>query len=88
MSQELVQEIEKIHERNARVATDKAWEGSKLRRGMIAATTYVVVAAVLFVSGSEHPFIGAIVPPIGYVLSTLTLPVVKNIWIENIYGKK
>lgn len=88
MSQEITQEIEKIHERNARVAADKAWEGSFLRRGSIAALTYVIVVIVLFVSKVPHPFLSAIVPPIGYILSTLTLPFVKSFWLKKFYGNK
>jgi len=88
MSQEIAQEIQRIQERNARVAADKAWEGSFVRRGAIRALTYVVVVVVLSLSRVPHPFLSAIVPPIGYILSTLTLPFVKSFWTKNMYDKR
>ncbi len=88
MSQEIAQEIQRIQERNARVAADKAWEGSFVRRGLIAVLTYVVVVIVLFISQVPNPFLGAIIPPIGYLLSTLTLPFIKSFWIKNMYDER
>ena len=81
------EEIQKIHDRNARVAADKAWEMSFFRRGSIAVITYVTVVIVLTISGAQHPFVGAIVPPIGYLLSTLSLPFVKTYWLKVFYRK-
>lgn len=78
-------DLQSIQERNKRVELDKAWEGSKTRRGIIALFTYVVVVIFLTIIGNGAPFVNALVPVCGYILSTLSLPVIKQWWIKT-YG--
>ena len=80
-------EIESIKERNKRVETDKAWETSKTKRAIIALVTYFIIVIFLYVIGVPEPWFVALVPTIGYVLSTLTLPFFKRFWLKNIYKK-
>ncbi|MCB1556435.1 MAG: hypothetical protein KDJ15_03885 [Alphaproteobacteria bacterium] len=75
-------EIESLKTRNARVEADKAWETSLTRRAAIAGGTYVVVWAYLSVLGVDHAYFHALVPAGAFVISTLTLPIVKRIWLE------
>jgi hypothetical protein len=75
-------ELEKINERNKRVELDKAWETSKTRRGIIAIFTYIVACFFLSAIGNEIPHINALVPVGGYLLSTLSLPLLKQWWIK------
>lgn len=75
-------EIEKINERNKRVELDKAWETSATRRGLIAGTTYLVAVLFMYRIGVSEPLINALVPTGGYVLSTLSLPILKRWWIS------
>lgn len=75
-------ELEQIQERNKRVELDKAWETSKTRRGFVAAITYVIAAAFMARIGVSDPLINALVPTGGYLLSTLSLPVIKKWWIK------
>ena len=82
-----MKEIESIKERNKRVETDKAWETSKTRRAIIALMTYFVIVIFLYAIGVPEPWLVALVPTIGYVLSTLTLPFFKKFWIKTIYKK-
>jgi hypothetical protein len=79
-------ELQKIQERNKRVELDKMWETSKTRRGFIAAITYVIAAAFMHRIGISEPFINALVPAGGYLLSTLSLPIIKRWWTSK-YGK-
>lgn len=72
--------IEAIETRNAKVSIDKKWETSWTRRLSIAALTYIVILVYLFVIGNDNPWINAIVPPVGFLLSTLALGWVRNIW--------
>ncbi len=76
-------ELEEIRKRNARVELDKAWETSWTRRGLIGVCTYAVIVAFLHVANTSSPFVAALVPAIGYLLSTLSLPFVKKWWIQN-----
>lgn len=79
---ELETRIQKIEERNTRVENDKAWEGSWTRKILIVLFTYATIGLYLrFIVGVD-PWINAIVPTIGFLLSTLTLPYFKKIWIS------
>jgi xanthosine utilization system XapX-like protein len=75
------QEIKEIRDRNRRVELDKEWETSWARRLLIGVVTYVVVVIWLIVIQSPRPWATALIPALGYVLSTLTIPVVKRWWM-------
>ena len=74
-----------IKQRNARVEADKAWETSLFRRAFIAGVTYCVAAFYMNYAGLGNAFLGALVPTGGYLLSTISIPYLKNIWIKNFY---
>ena len=74
------QEIQKIHERNKKVELDKAWETSKTRKISIAVLTYLVVVMVMHSLELEKPFINAIIPTLGFMLSTFSLGFIKKFW--------
>ena len=76
-------EIESIKERNKRVELDKAWETSIFRRTTIAIMTYLLVVLFLWNINVENYWLDAVVPTLGFVLSTLSLPFLKNWWIKN-----
>ncbi len=75
-------ELAAIKARNARVERDKAWETSWIRRGFIMIVTYLIAALYMEVAGLGNALLGAFVPVGGYLLSTLSLPVVKRAWVE------
>ena len=81
-------DLEAIKKRNARVEADKAWETSWARRLFIAMVTYVIAASYMHYAGLGNPVLGAFVPTGGYLLSTLSLPVIKSFWLNNIYKKQ
>ncbi len=78
---EIQKEIEQIKYRNLRVESDKAWEGSWVRIAFIMLLTYVAVVIFLFLTGSQNIWLSALVPPVGFFLSTLSLPFVKKRWL-------
>ncbi len=78
-------EIEEIKKRNRKVETDKAWETSLTRKIVIAVITYATVVSFFIVAGLPNAFVNAIVPTIGFLLSTLGLGIFKKIWLEKIY---
>ena len=83
----LKREVASIKERNARVERDKAWETSLFRKVLVALLTYIVIV-IFFVSADlERPFASAIVPTLGFLLSTLSIPVFKKLWDKNFYSK-
>ena len=71
-----------IEERNARVEGDKAWEVSFLRRAVVAGITYIVAFAALRSVGSTDAATAACIPLAGYIVSTLSLPMLKDWWIR------
>ena len=78
----LHEEINKVKERNKRVELEKAWETSKTRAFSIIILTYFVMCCVLYIIKHEDFYIHAIVPTIGYFLSTISLPYIKRWWIK------
>ncbi len=83
----LEEEIEKIQERNKRVEIDKAWEISFFRKGIIAVLTYFVIVLFFVFARLPNPFVNAIVPTLGFILSTLSLSFFKQIWLKYIHKK-
>lgn len=77
-------EIIAIKERNKRVEIDKVWETSKTRRAIITIMTYFIVAIFLLIIKVPYPFLSALVPALGFILSTLTLPYFKSLWVESL----
>ncbi|MBS3066911.1 hypothetical protein J4205_03720 [Candidatus Pacearchaeota archaeon] len=80
-------EIHSILERNKRVEFDKAWEISFTRKIIIAVFTYIVIVLFFLVANLPRPFINPIIPTVGFLLSTLTLPLFKDIWLRYVYKK-
>ena len=72
--------LEIIEARNRRVESDKAWETSWTRRISVMIATYLVVVAYLHFVVHISPWVNALVPVIGFTLSTLTISVLKDIW--------
>jgi hypothetical protein len=81
-----MESISDILKRNSRVENEKAWETSKIRRGIIAFLTYLTASVFLKLIGNDAPLVNALVPTGGYIFSTLSLPFVKRWWIDT-YGK-
>lgn len=81
--EQIKSDIKDIKERNRRVETDKAWETSLARKILVAILTYIVVVLFFYFADLSKPFVNAIVPTIGFVLSTFSIPWFKNIWIKH-----
>ena len=84
---QLETEVEKIKQRNQRVELDKKWETSAERKILISILTYLVILIFMLVSKIPDPFTNAVVPTAGFVLSTLSLPFFKEMWIKRFYKK-
>jgi len=78
----LQKDIAEIKKRNLRVEADKAWETSYFRILLITAITYIIVAFLLYFIGANNFLLGALVPAIGFFLSTQTLPAIKKWWLR------
>ena len=83
---DLEKEISAIKNRNKRVEIDKAWETSWARKFLLMIFTYLAIGFYLRAININRPWLNAIVPSIGFLLSTLTLPFFKKIW-EKYFNK-
>jgi len=79
---DIEKEIKKINERNRRVESDKAWETSYTRRVLLTLFTYLAIGIYLHVINIPMPWLNAIVPAVAFMLSTLTLPFFRKMWLK------
>lgn len=86
-AEELESRIKQIEERNSRVESDKAWETSFARRLLLVLFTYLSIGFYLFAINVPQPWLNAIVPAVAFMLSTLTLPFIKKIWLGRYYKR-
>jgi hypothetical protein len=80
---EIQKEIEQLKKRNQRVEADKARETSIARKIIIMVLTYAVIVIFLYTAKLPNPRTNAIVPTIGFMLSTLGLTAIKNIRLKH-----
>jgi hypothetical protein len=71
-----------ILERNRKVELEKGWETSRTRVVSILALTYVLMCLIFYVLGVQNYIWNAIIPTVGYFLSTQSLPVIKKRWLD------
>jgi hypothetical protein len=75
--------IEQLEARNLRVEADKGWETSWQRRVSIMLLTYMTVVFYMHYVLHIDPWVNALVPVIGYFLSTLTVGLLKKRWVDS-----
>ena len=75
-------QIAEIIKRNERVEREKAWETSLTRRMSIAVLTYICAVIFLWSIKSPIAVFQALIPTLGYLLSTLSLPWLRRQWIQ------
>jgi hypothetical protein len=83
MNKDIEKRLELIEARNKRVDDNKDWETSWTRRLSIMGLTYIVVAFYLKFVVHIEPWINALVPVLGFLLSTLTISILKQTWINH-----
>lgn len=84
----LDERVNAIEERNKRVEGDKAWETCTLRKLIIIVFTYVFAVLYLKIADTTNPWFGAVVPCVGFFLSTQSINVIKKYWLKRYYNKK
>ncbi len=74
--------LKAIEGRNKTVELDKKWETSWSRKFILIILTYLVIAIYFNFANIEKPLINAVVPSLAFVISTLSMPYFKKIWIK------
>ena len=80
--EQLEKEIIAVNDRNKRVEADKAWETSWFRIIFIMMLTYIFAVFFLYLIHANNIFLNALVPTMGFFLSTQSLPFIKKWWIN------
>ena len=78
----LEKEITLIKQRNSRVETNKAWETSFSRKFFVLILTYLVIVTFMHFAQMPAPWANAVVPAVAFMISTLTIPFIKEYWIK------
>jgi len=81
-TEELEKRIKIIENRNQKVEIDKAWETSLTRKFLLIIFTFLSIGLYMNAIGVNNPWFNAVVPSLGFLLSTLSLPFFKKIWIS------
>lgn len=79
--QQIEKDINEIKSRNKMVEADKAWETSYTRRGLLTLFTFFAVGLYLTAMNISNPWLNAIVAAFAFMLSTLTFPFFKAVWV-------
>lgn len=87
MNKNLEDRLQAIELRNKKVEYNKAWELSWLRRISVMILTYLTVSVYLKFVVHIDPWVNALVPVIGYALSTITMQSLKKWWIRKKFNK-
>jgi len=80
MDEEIRSTFAAIQERNLRVEADKAWERSSVRIIALVVMTYIIAVAVLYAIGNDRPLPNALIPALGYFISTRSLSFLRKLW--------
>lgn len=84
---ELEKRIERIERRNSKVEVDKTWETSWTRKLLLIIFTYLAIGLYVMAINVSQWWLNAIVPAVGFLLSTLSLPYFRKLWEKYIYKK-
>lgn len=85
--EKLEKRILEIEKRNKKVEKDKAWETSILRKALLIIFTYLTISIYMRFVLNTNPWLNAIIPSLGFYLSTLSLPFFRKIWDKYFYKK-
>lgn len=80
--EELEQRIKEIEKRNKLKENDKAWETCGLRKILIIIATYIFAVLYLTIADTTNPYFGAVVPCVGFYLSTQSIDLIKQWWLK------
>ena len=78
----LQKEIDELHQRNYEKDRGKEFESSYTRVIFLMFVTYWTLFGYMALIGTSRPFLDAIVPTVGFNISTWSLPHVKELWIQ------
>lgn len=77
---EIEERIAALEARNIKVDSNKKWETSTIRRVSIAILTYIVIVIYHILIGAKNVYIISAVPVMGFLLSTLSLQIIRSIF--------
>lgn len=84
----LEEAVNTICQRNNRVEAEKAWELSWTRNLAILFLTYLLTCVVFYLIGVRNFLLNALIPTLGYYLSTRSLPLLKKRWLAKKFSAR
>lgn len=75
-------EILELKQRNSKVEAEKAWEVSSSRKVALIILTYILTSVVFYFIGVEEYLLNALIPTLGYFVSTWSINLFKNYWLN------
>jgi len=78
--EELEKRIKLIEIRNKKVETDKAWETSLTRKILLISFTFLSIGLYMNAIGVNNPWLNAVIPSLGFLLSTFEPAYFKKTW--------
>ena len=86
--QNLSERINNLEQHSLYKAKEKAWEESYLRTLALAIVTYGTTLGIFYLIKAESPYLAAIIPTTGYLLSRPSIWGIKQLWEKFIYNKE
>ena len=84
---ELETRVKQLEDRNKKIEGNKAWEISFSRKVVLIMFTYLAIGIYMYAVNLPDPWLNAIVPAVAFMLSTLTLPFFRRIWLRYLHKK-
>jgi len=79
----LEEQVQKLILLEKYIALQKKWDQSRIRITLNASGVYLVTVIFMHVLAIENPAVSALIPVFGYVITTISLPLVKKLWIKS-----
>ncbi len=80
--------MEELRDRNRRVEREKGWETSLTRKLLLSGLTYGITTLVFWKIAVPDPLANALIPTTGYIISTLSIPWAKRLWVARQANKR
>ena len=72
--------LKKVLSRNKKVDKEVLWKNSYTHRISVSILIYVISVCCFYFTSVSEIFIIALIPSLGYFISTIKLKIIRNIW--------
>ncbi len=90
MEQELFslkKELDTLHDDIRTLKIQQDWNTSVLKHGLVIFMNYLIMLILMYILNIESPFISALLPTLGYAITSISLNSIKKYWIIYTYSE-